>query len=82
MEAVKEDYRKANKIYKTNCDDYGYQLSCHSYATFAFLGRGQDKPNFDDVSFQILKIKILFTDKIFVFRPLNIFQKHATQIIQ
>ena len=50
MESIKSDFQKANKIYKTNCDDYNYPRSCQNFAVYSFLGKGQEKPDYEVVS--------------------------------
>lgn len=46
LEAIKKDYEKAGKVYRTNCDDYKYGKSCLKYATYNFLGKGSKKSDF------------------------------------
>lgn len=46
LEAIKKDYEKAAKVYRTNCDDYKYGRSCLKYATYSFLGKGSKKSDF------------------------------------
>ena len=40
MEAIKQDYEKAKKIYEINCDEYGMAHSCHKSGGYYFAGRG------------------------------------------
>lgn len=40
MEAIDRDYKKAAKIYKTNCDDTGHFRSCYKTGAYLLLGRG------------------------------------------
>lgn len=47
LEAIKKDYEKAAKVYRTNCDDYKYGKSCLKYATYSFLGKGSKKSDFN-----------------------------------
>ncbi|KAK5638472.1 hypothetical protein RI129_012767 [Pyrocoelia pectoralis] len=47
LEAIDNDYKKASKVYKTNCDEYKYPKSCYKYATYALLGKGY-KQNYKD----------------------------------
>lgn len=53
MATIEEDYVKADKIFKANCDDNSHPRSCQSYATNCFVGRGQPKPNYENVSLDI-----------------------------
>lgn len=39
LEAVKKDYEKARKVYKSNCDDYKFAKSCFKFGTYALLGK-------------------------------------------
>jgi len=41
LEGVKKDFEKAAKVYKSNCDDYGYAKSCYKYGNYSFLGKGK-----------------------------------------
>lgn len=41
LESIKKDYEKASKLYRSNCDDYGYGKSCLKYGNYTFLGRGR-----------------------------------------
>lgn len=43
LEAIKKDYKKARKIYKTNCEDHKYAKSCFKYGTYVALGKGGEK---------------------------------------
>ncbi|KAL0277710.1 UNVERIFIED_CONTAM: hypothetical protein PYX00_004904 [Menopon gallinae] len=45
LDAIKKDFEKAGKIYKTNCDEYNFPKSCHSYGNYALVGKGQEKGN-------------------------------------
>uniref|UniRef100_A0A1Y1KJP4 Cytochrome c oxidase assembly factor 7 homolog n=1 Tax=Photinus pyralis TaxID=7054 RepID=A0A1Y1KJP4_PHOPY len=47
LEAIDKDYKKASKVYKTNCDEYKYPRSCYKYATYSLLGKGC-KQNYHD----------------------------------
>nr|XP_022902006.1 cytochrome c oxidase assembly factor 7 homolog [Onthophagus taurus] len=46
LEAVKKDYEKAVKVYKSNCDDYKYGKSCLKFGSYALLGKGGQKEDF------------------------------------
>ncbi|XP_046400542.1 cytochrome c oxidase assembly factor 7 homolog [Ischnura elegans] len=41
LEAIKKDFEKASKVYKTNCDEQKYAKSCYKYATYSYLGKGK-----------------------------------------
>lgn len=41
LESIKKDFEKAAKVYKSNCDDYGYGRSCFKYGNFSFIGKGK-----------------------------------------
>ncbi|XP_055388840.1 cytochrome c oxidase assembly factor 7 homolog [Condylostylus longicornis] len=41
LEGIKKDFEKASKVYKSNCDDYGYAKSCYKYGNYSFLGKGK-----------------------------------------
>lgn len=41
MESIKKDFEKASKVYKSNCDDYGYAKSCYKFGNYSFLGKGK-----------------------------------------
>lgn len=41
LEAIKKDFEKASKVYKSNCDDYSYGKSCLKYGHYSFLGKGR-----------------------------------------
>lgn len=45
LEAIKKDYAKAGKVYKSNCDDYKYGKSCLKYGNYVLIGRGKDNPD-------------------------------------
>ncbi|KAI4455338.1 hypothetical protein MML48_9g00013433 [Holotrichia oblita] len=46
LEAVKKDYEKARKLYKSNCDDYQFGKSCLKYGTYALLGKAGVKEDY------------------------------------
>lgn len=48
LEAIKKDFKKAGKVYKTNCDEHNYAKSCLKYGTFALLGKGDKKPDYKE----------------------------------
>lgn len=41
LEGIKKDFEKASKVYRSNCDDYGYARSCLKYGNYSFLGKGK-----------------------------------------
>lgn len=46
LEAVKKDYEKARKLYKSNCDDYKFGKSCLKFGTYALLGKAGVKEDY------------------------------------
>ncbi|XP_055629246.1 cytochrome c oxidase assembly factor 7 homolog [Toxorhynchites rutilus septentrionalis] len=49
LESIKKDFDKAAKVYRSNCDDYGYARSCLKYGNYSFLGKGRASDNGDPV---------------------------------
>lgn len=43
LEAIKKDFSKAAKVFKSNCVDYNFGKSCLKYGNYALIGRGRDK---------------------------------------
>jgi cytochrome c oxidase assembly factor 7 len=43
LEAIKKDFEKASKVYRSNCDDYNYANSCFKFGEYTFLGKGDPK---------------------------------------
>lgn len=41
LEGIKKDFEKASKVYKSNCDDYGFAKSCYKFGNYSFLGKGK-----------------------------------------
>jgi len=41
LEAIKKDFEKAAKVYRSNCDDYRFGKSCLKYGHYSFLGKGR-----------------------------------------
>lgn len=41
LESIKKDFEKAAKVYRSNCDDYGYAKSCLKFGHYSFLGKGK-----------------------------------------
>ena len=41
LESIKKDFEKAGKVYRANCDDYGYAKSCLKFGHYSFLGKGK-----------------------------------------
>ncbi len=41
LEAIKKDFEKASKVYRSNCDDYNYAKSCLKFGNYSFLGKGR-----------------------------------------
>lgn len=42
LESIKKDFEKASKVYRSNCDDYGYGKSCLKFGHYSFLGKGEN----------------------------------------
>ena len=49
LEGIKKDFEKASKVYRSNCDDYGYGKSCLKYGNYSFLGKGRTSEKGDPV---------------------------------
>ncbi|XP_021708967.1 cytochrome c oxidase assembly factor 7 homolog [Aedes aegypti] len=49
LEGIKKDFDKAAKVYRSNCDDYGYAKSCLKYGNYSFLGKGRASDKGDPV---------------------------------
>ncbi|XP_058832597.1 cytochrome c oxidase assembly factor 7 homolog [Topomyia yanbarensis] len=49
LEGIKKDFEKAAKVYRSNCDDYGYARSCLKYGNYSFLGKGRASEKGDPV---------------------------------
>lgn len=49
LEGIKKDFDKAGKVYRSNCDDYGYAKSCLKYGNYSFLGKGRASDKGDPV---------------------------------
>lgn len=45
LEGIKKDFEKASKVYRSNCDDYGYGKSCLKFGHYSFLGKGKASTN-------------------------------------
>lgn len=45
LESIKKDFEKASKVYRSNCDDYGYAKSCLKFGHYSFLGKGKASAN-------------------------------------
>ncbi|XP_026748497.2 cytochrome c oxidase assembly factor 7 homolog [Galleria mellonella] len=43
LEAIKKDFEKAAKVFKSNCLDYNFGKSCLKYGNYALVGRGNIK---------------------------------------
>ncbi|XP_063547614.1 cytochrome c oxidase assembly factor 7 homolog [Cydia strobilella] len=43
LEAIKKDFEKAAKVYKSNCVDYKFGKSCLKYGNYCLVGRGKEK---------------------------------------
>ncbi|CAG9809728.1 unnamed protein product [Chironomus riparius] len=41
LESIKKDFEKAGKVFRSNCDDYGYAKSCLKFGHYSFLGKGK-----------------------------------------
>jgi cytochrome c oxidase assembly factor 7 len=41
LEGIKKDFEKASKVYRSNCDDYGYAKSCLKFGNYSILGKGK-----------------------------------------
>ncbi|KRT85845.1 hypothetical protein AMK59_1025 [Oryctes borbonicus] len=46
LEAIKKDYEKASKVYKSNCDDNRFGKSCLKFGTYALLGKAGLKEDY------------------------------------
>ena len=55
MEGIKKDFEKASKVYRSNCDDYGYAKSCLKFGNYSFLGKGRATTNEKGDSLQAFK---------------------------
>lgn len=40
MEAIKQDFEKAGKLYKVNCEEFNHGHSCFKYGNYLFSGKG------------------------------------------
>ncbi|XP_063696400.1 cytochrome c oxidase assembly factor 7 homolog [Culicoides brevitarsis] len=49
LEAIKKDFDKASKVYKSNCDDYNYGKSCLKFGHYSFLAKGKASTKSDPV---------------------------------
>ncbi|XP_055533905.1 cytochrome c oxidase assembly factor 7 homolog [Wyeomyia smithii] len=49
LEGIKKDFDKAAKVYRSNCDDYGFAKSCLKYGNYSFLGKGRASDKGDPV---------------------------------
>ncbi|KAF4518694.1 hypothetical protein B566_EDAN002730 [Ephemera danica] len=47
LEAIKKDFEKARKVYKTNCDHHSFGKSCYKFANYTFIGKGASKGSAD-----------------------------------
>ena len=54
LEGIKQDYEKASKIYKSNCDESSHSKSCYKFANYCFLGKGT-KQNLENAYSYYLK---------------------------
>lgn len=45
LESIKKDFDKASKVYRSNCDDYGYGRSCLKFGNYSILGKGKASVN-------------------------------------
>lgn len=46
LEAIKKDFEKAAKVYKSNCLDYSFGKSCLKYGNYMLVGKGtKQEPN-------------------------------------
>jgi hypothetical protein len=43
LEAIKQDFAKALKVYDTNCTAYKHGHSCHKVAFYKMTGRSCDR---------------------------------------
>lgn len=43
LEAIKRDFEKASKVYKSNCLDYKFGKSCLKIGNYTLVGKGRDK---------------------------------------
>ncbi|XP_049836960.1 cytochrome c oxidase assembly factor 7 homolog [Schistocerca gregaria] len=54
LEAIKKDFDKAAKVYKTNCDDYNFGKSCQKFGNYSFVGKGNTTKD-TEVAFKYYK---------------------------
>lgn len=45
LDAIKKDFQKAAKVYKSNCLDYNYGKSCLKIGNYCLLGKGREDRN-------------------------------------
>ncbi|RVE40712.1 hypothetical protein evm_014636 [Chilo suppressalis] len=45
LEAIKKDYEKAGKVYRSNCLDYNFGKSCLKIGNYTLIGRGRKESN-------------------------------------
>lgn len=43
LEAIKKDFEKAAKVYKSNCLEYKFGKSCLKIGNYTLIGRGREK---------------------------------------
>lgn len=48
MESIKQDYNKAGKLFKVNCEEFNWGHSCFKYGNYLFAGKGSVKPNHEE----------------------------------
>ncbi|ENN71654.1 cytochrome c oxidase assembly factor 7 homolog [Dendroctonus ponderosae] len=46
LDAIKKDFEKAAKVYKTNCDEYKFGKSCLKYGAYCITGKGVKKTDY------------------------------------
>ncbi|XP_012287565.1 cytochrome c oxidase assembly factor 7 homolog [Orussus abietinus] len=42
LEAIKADHKKAEEVYKANCDEFDFGFSCTKYGTYRYFGRNSE----------------------------------------
>lgn len=47
LQSIDKAYQKALTVYKDNCDEYKFGLSCDAYGRMAFRGQGLQAPDFN-----------------------------------
>lgn len=51
LEAIKKEFSRAAKVYKTNCEDNKHGKSCFKYGTYRFIGKGCPEDKADALNY-------------------------------